>query len=560
MKRCLTVLLILIAGASMKTSEQEFLRGIIEEGDRKFASLGLEEHMASKIQVRIHNAYAPYSFAGHEPLRWIARKLGNARHLVAMKAAQVGWSTFMIVRGLWLVDGEYLHVAFFFPNQQAMIDFVQYRFDPIIDNSPYYAKLRLDMGGVDNVKIKQIGKMIIAFRATSTMTGVKSFDSDVNIEDEVDEHNPETLQFTRDRLLHSRLGYVMSGSQPSIEDYGIHAAFMESDQHWWHARCGCGTWTNPVATFMEDPEKLFAKNNKGDVFYACPSCRKKLNMQRGEYVPAVRGREIAGVQLSHLFFDYISARDMQKKFLGANTLIKRKNFYISVIGVPYSTDDEKPITQGIIESHRSDHALRDRSEFYTYMGADQGDVVHMVFGEPTRDGRIAIIGLQKFSVLDEEAHRAAIRRMCVFQGIVDAMPNKNWAVRMAMAFPENIRIQYFAKKYAEKAEAIPGLEEGIEVMQANRDESLQDTVDAVKRGLFIFPDKSRLDGPDLALAEEFDYHLRMLIRERGEDDNGKPIYQFKKKVPNHFGMALNSLRLAYESAGSPGVNIDPIYG
>jgi hypothetical protein len=139
------------------------------------------------------------------------------------------------------------------------------------------------------------------------------------------------------------------------------------------------------------------------------------------------------------------------------------------------------------------------------------------------------------------------------------MPNKNWSIRMALGFPGNIKIQYFAKRWAERSELLPGAET-VETILTNRDESLQDTVDAIKNGLFILPDPARLSPSDLALHQEFEYHLKMLIRERSEDENGKTVYQFKKKVPNHFGMALNSLRLAYEGAGGPDGAALPIWG
>lgn len=83
-------------------------------------------------------------------------------------------------------------------------------------------------------------------------------------------------------------------------------------------------------------------------------------------------------------------------------------------------------------------------------------------------------------------------------------------------------------------------------------------MDAIKNGLFVFPDPKKLSGSDLKLYEEFKFHLTMLIRERTEDENGKTLWKFKKKVENHFGMALNSLRLAVETNNSGGHFVSPI--
>lgn len=509
-----------------------------EEWNRKYNRLELSVFMKRNIYIRSHNVYTPYSFEGHAPILDVAQNLSKHPYIVAMKCAQIGWSTFMIARTLWLVDGQNLNAAFFFPNQQAMIDFVQYRINEILENSPYLQK-QMELGGTDNVKIKKIGKSIIAFRATSTMTGVKSFDSDINVEDEVDEHDPETLQFTKDRLLHSKYGWIMSGSQPSIDFFGIHDVFMKSDQRYWLVKCGCGYWVNMVESFLEDPESIFSKDK---TVYACKKCGKKLNPQKGQYVPKAES-DIAGVQISQLFFDYQKPYDIWKKFKSTDSLIKRKNFYISVIGVPYSTDEEKPLTKEIIRQFCGSEGLKTGSTYFTYHGADQGDTVHCVFAEPTDDGKIEIVGLAKHSVLDEALYKANIERFNVTYGVIDAMPNRNWSLRMALEFPDVLKIQFFTKKYSEKEEKVLG-EEAVEVITVNRDESLQDLIDCIKRGVFIFPNPDRLDGADLALYEEFEYHLTMLIKERKEDEYGKTVYQFKKKVPNHFGMALNSLRLS----------------
>ncbi|MBE7439111.1 MAG: phage terminase large subunit family protein [Spirochaetales bacterium] len=539
MKQRLAILLMaaLFMGA---TVEKEFLEHVLTEGERKFDKTTLEEFLVRNIVVRDGAKYTAYDFSGHAPLRWITRKLAQQKHVVCMKAAQVGFSTWMIGRSLYLTNGRSMNVAFFFPNQQAMSDFVQYRIDPLLASSPYFEKMLRQTGGTDNIKIKQIGRAIYAFRSTSTMTGVKSFDSDVNIEDEVDEHNPEHLEFTRDRLLHSKFGYIMAGSQPSIDDYGIHAQFQDSSQSWWHVRCSCGVWNHLVDLFLSDPERLIQNGQ-----YCCSSCQKPIDNQKGEFV-AAREHEIAGIQLSQLAYKQLSPGEILRRYQRAQaSLQKRKNFYISVIGVPFSTDDEKPISQAVLTKQRGDHGLQEGAEFFTYMGADQGDTVHMVFGEPTPDSRIRIIGLAKFSVLDEDAHCNAIIRFNTYAGLIDAMPNKNWAIRMALNFPEVVKIQYFARKFAERTETLPGAED-VDTILTNRDDSLQETVDAIRNGLFVFPDPERLSPSDAALFAEFEYHLKMLIRERGEDENGKPLYQFKKRVANHFGMALNSLRLAYE--------------
>ena len=554
-----------LESTTMHDQEKEFLEHIQSLGSQKYNRLSLEEFLVRNIKVRAGSKVVPYSFAGRAWLRDMTRTLHSQSKLIFLKPAQVMISTWMIGRTFWKLDGTSLNAVCYFPDQTAMKEFVQFRVNPIVENSKYLSELQ-SRSSVDNVGLKRFGAWTFAFRASSTMTGVKSFDADLIIKDESDEHDPENAAFIEDRILNSELGWYMSGSQPSIPNFGIHSEFEETDQLFFHLKCACGFWTDPVNWYLElageEKEKIF-KIQKGRVDLACRKCGRALDHNRGEYVPRFQDRQTAGVQISHLYAGsplYTPAKILEK-MRGLDTSLKRKNFTISIIGWPYSTDEEKPITVQVLDQFRSDYALQSGSQSFTYMGADQGDTVHMVFGEPTADNRIRITGLEKFHVLEEERQRACIQNFNVFRAYIDAMPNKNWALKTALRFPDRIGIQYFAKLFAYRSESTPpsGIDATVHslsdesdgqvpVLKVNRDDSLQDTVDAIKNGLFIFPAKARLDSTQLKLLEEFEYHLTMLVRERTEDGNGKPLYRFKKKVPNHYGMALNSLRLAVQSS------------
>lgn len=531
---------------SLTQPNKEFVEGFLDAGQRKFVKSSFTEFLLTKFNIRHDNKIRRYSFEGHAYLKEIAIILEKSQDFRALKAGQVAVSTLLLGESFYRADATALKLAWFFPDKESMKLFVQDRAYEIIESTPHIKKRLDNTDSTLNTSLIKYNDATIAFRSTGTKKGVKTYDADIIYLDEFDEHNAENVVFADDRLLHSKLALRRSASQPSIEDFGIHAEWVSSNQMMYLHKCGsCGHWNNLVESFLEDAISIFGTDSKGKTAYVCRKCSKPINNQKGQYV---KKREHAndGVQVSQFFSSIRTPAELLKKWQEANSSIKRKNYYISVVGWPYSTDDEKPITQSVLDSFKGDHGLMDCSGSFTYMGADQGDTVHMVFGEPTLDYRIKITGLVKFSVLDESAILDAIIKFKTYSGIVDAMPNKNWSVRLAKTFPENIRIQYFAKRFSLKPEPMISDDDGIEVVNVNRDESLQETIDKLKDGFFILPDKSRLVGPDLALAEEFDYHLKMLIRERGEDENGKPKYSFKKKVPNHFGMALNSLRLAFE--------------
>ncbi|WP_016759394.1 phage terminase large subunit family protein [Leptospira weilii] len=539
---------------SSNTKQQELIQHLIDKGDRKFSKAKFTEFLLTKINVRSNNTIHPYSFEGHGYLKLIAKKLEKSKRFFAMKAGQVALSTLLIAESFWRAEFLPMKIGWFFPDLGNMRIFVQDRIFDMIEISPHLKKIADQTDSIRNVQLLKYLYSTLAFRATENLKQVKTFDADMINLDEFDEQNQENAEYANDRLDHSKLALSRVISQASIEDFGIHAGWKNSKQEMLLIKCeSCNEWNNLVQRFVDEPGSIFGvKTGKGaKVIYACIRCGNSLDPQKGLYVPKQPSHPNDGVQVAQFFNTIKTPEQHYNRWKEATTTIKKKNYFNSVVGWPYSTDDEKPITQSIIDANRGDHGIPESVSSFTYMGADQGDTVHMLFGEHTSDNRIKIYPA-KFSVLSESEINNAIIRYKVYSGVIDAMPNKNWSVRTAKYFSEYIRIQYFAKKFSLKAEPLVTVddEEGIEVVNVNRDESLQDTVDAIKNGLFLFPDKRRLDGADLALAEELDLHLKMLIRERGEDENGKPKYGFKKKVPNHFGMALNSLRLAFE-LGAP---------
>ncbi|EMO69879.1 phage terminase large subunit family protein [Leptospira santarosai] len=535
---------------SSNVKQQEFIQRLIDKGDRTFSNSSFVDYLLSKIYVRSSMGVHRYSFDGHAYLEQIARKLEKTKNIFVMKGGQVAISTLMLAETFWRMEQSPMKCAWYFPDGGNMKIFVQDRVDEMIKNSPHIQKNVDQTNSIKNVNLLKYLDATLAFRATETLKQVKTYDSDGNWRDEYDEQNQEHAEFSNDRLDHSTMAISRTLSQPSDEDFGIHAEYKNSNQEMFLIKCeACPEWNNLVQRFIDDPGSIFGvktgKNAK--VVYACIRCGSALNPQKGIYVPAFPKHHRTGIQVAQFFNTIKTPEQHYIRWKEAITSIKKKNYFISVVGWPYSTDDEKPITQSLLDSMRGDHGIPDGVNSFTYMGADQGDTVHMLFGEHTSDNRIKIYPA-KFSVINESEINRAIEKFQVYSGILDAMPNKNWSVRTAQRYSDFIRIQYFSKRFSTKDESIVSEDEseGIQVVNVNRDESLQDTVDAIKNGKFLFPDKTRLSGSDLELAEELDLHLKMLIKERGEDENGKPKHAFKKRVPNHFGMALNSLRLAFE--------------
>src|SRR5688572_8539286 len=102
------------------------------------ATRALTDPLAAWALKRIRLDGRPFSFEGHEYLRAIYDD--QAKHIVLTKAAQVGGSTFAILRALHAcLTG--LNSMYFFPTRTDVLDFSKTRISPLLEENPFLAAL-----------------------------------------------------------------------------------------------------------------------------------------------------------------------------------------------------------------------------------------------------------------------------------------------------------------------------------------------------------------------------------------------------------------------------------
>lgn len=528
----------------------DILQAFSDAGTKKFSGESLLEFAHNHIKIRVGGDTVPFSLKGHEPLRELY-SLERHPHVVARKAAQVAVSTQNIIRTLYLAARHSMKVGYYFPTDDDVQDFVQGRVNTIIDDSDHLSSL-MKNSRTDNTGIKLLGKSAIYFRGVWTKRKVKSIDLDYIIKDEVDEGNQENLKFAEDRLFHSKFGWIAELSQPSIDDYGIDASFKRGDQRYWAKKCGCGHWNFPDKSW---PECLFTRGKT--TYIGCVKCGKKLHLESGLWVAEHqdRSKDIRSYHISHLIFPHMEASKIKKKYEEAKTTIEKKNFSISVLGLPYASANSKPITDAVLNEAERDTGFASQAKF-SYFGMDVGDKCHLLFGHP-QGSSIRIHYAAELPADDEEAIIRLMKRQGVFSGVIDAMPYKTLSKNIARAFPGRVFINYY------KGDTLRTSEEGegrfaVPRVSVNRDESLDETVESIIEGRIELPDRKRLSAEDLRNYEEFRSQVKMLIKE-AEDKDGIIEYHYKKGVPNHYGMALNYMRIAAELSRVNLVSgVDPI--
>ncbi len=534
----------------MIIDEAKVFEAAIEIGNKLFAKKSFLEFCYENISINTNGKITPFSLEGHEPLRELY-SLPEHPHIVVTKATQLGVSTQNVLRTFYLAYKHSMNIGYYFPTDEDVEDFVQGRVDPLIAYSECLEEM-LDQGNVANKNLKQLGNSFIYFRGVHSKRKVKSIDLDYIIKDEVDEANQENLKFAESRLHHSKFGLIAELSQPSIEGYGIDASFEGSDKSYWGIKCdGCNQYIFPDKCFPECVITI-AKNT----YLGCPKCSKKLNKNKGKWIaehPA-KSKEKRGFQMSHLIFDFISAKGIKRRFETLESYIDKKNFYISILGRPYSNSKQKPLTNAVLRSAQRDYELHSTGN-YSFFGMDVGDMCHLVFGHFSDHQTLRVHYFREISSDREEEIIQLLMQQNILFGVIDAMPYKAFAKRIARHFQGRIAINYY------KGEELKSLTEG-DVLKStvNREESLDDLVDAIQNKAVELPASNKMAEPDLREYENFKAQLKMLIKEPVEKANGELMYQYKKRVNNHYGMALNYMRIASQLAP---VNVypttDPIY-
>ena len=161
------------------------------------ATRSFSDPLARWCERNIRLDGVPFSFDGHEYLRAIYDD--TAPHVVLSKAAQIGGTTWSILRSIHACAMG-LNVVYYFPTRTDVIDFSKSRVGPLLADNPLLAKLMRD---TDTAGLKKIGDAHLYLRGMQSTVGMKSVPADMIVFDELDEATPEAKALARERLAHS---------------------------------------------------------------------------------------------------------------------------------------------------------------------------------------------------------------------------------------------------------------------------------------------------------------------------------------------------------------------
>lgn len=488
---------------------------------------------------------------------------------VFRKGAQVGISTTVLLKSMWIADCLGRKCVYYFQNDKAVEDFSNDYCMPLLESSPY---LNSRLRTTNNMGLKQIGPGTLYLRGlgfSKAKGRVKSIDADCIVLDELDEARPESVAFAADRLMASDLQWVIALSQPSLPGFGIDKEFQVTDQHFWHCKCEkCGHWTCLDLTFPECmkpiPSNLERSFPDGATHYrGCMRCGAHLNMANGDWVAKHPMRPRRGYHLSQLFsqikpqaFPNKATKIMADYDSAKNSQLEMIRFSISILGWPHAGGNAK-VTDELLNWCEGEHGFS-LSDTDTFMGIDQGDTLTIVIGMLSGN-RFHIVWLEEtedWNRLDYLMNQFGVRG-----AVIDALPNKHSAKQFCSRWPNRAWIQYLQTKELRIGDELFENRVSIPTVNTDRTASLDSMIDRMERGEIILPNRRVLEGHHLAAMEEFRRHCKNLIAKIEETNTGQMRKRYVSGVDNHYGFALNSALIgAYElKIGASGPMVIPVF-
>ena len=511
------------------------------------ATRSFSDPLATWAVRKIRLEGRPFRFEGHEYLRSIYDD--TASHVVLCKAAQIGGTTWAILRSIHACMTG-LNVMYFFPTRTDVLEFSKSRVSPLLAENPFLARM---MTETDSAGLKRIGDAHLYLRGMQSTVGMKSVPADLVVFDELDEATPEAKAIARERLSHSDYKRVVELSNPSLPEYGVDESYQASDQRHWTLKCpSCGEWTALDREFpmkLGEEVRIILPRADGDGFYrACPKCSAELDLAAGEWVADFPDRPIHGYRISQLFSSKVDPGEILHEY---RTTRFPDRFYNLKIGIPWA-DLEHRLDMMTVISLCGDELMEEKAqERGNYsMGVDTGSELHVVIlraerrgadGDPTGRQHLVYLGTcYDFTDLDELMKRFRISK-CVIDGLPETHPTRAFAIRH--------RGKVFMNFFNEHQRGQTKWDRDALSVFVNRTEALDASRAAVREKKLFLPRR-------LPIVETFARHMASDAKILDEDEEtGAKRYKYVRTGEDHYSLAFTYAWMAGLSAGGPRVRV-----
>lgn len=423
------------------------------------------------------------------------------------KSAQVGLSTTLIIKAMWMAWAKRMDVIYSFPTYDMARKLVSSKVNRLIANSTKFQELTSDQ---DNIEQKRIGKNMLYFQGASNEQAAIALPADAYIADEVDRSDQAIVEQFSSRLGHSKYKWEWRLSNPSVPENGVDKWWQESTQTEWFVPCeGC-----------EREQVLTLDHMKGEIF-ACEKCGRELNRRKGRWIKRFQDREIMGYHVSALMNPRITPKEIRKLKEDKS----EQYFENFVLGEPY-VGSGNYLPRHILFGNLTP---RDNpQDAPPVIGVDTGKNIHFVVGN-------------KYGLFYEGAYKN-------YEPIEAILKRDNRAIAVIdqggdITAPRELQERYPGRVYlctfVNSRDVTPKWKEDIGMVNVDRNKLIQLLVDEFhEKRIPLFGKKEEW--------EEYADHWGHLYRELEEDDRGRRKYVWKRNGADHLALATGYWRLGMD--------------
>ncbi|MCS7224033.1 MAG: phage terminase large subunit family protein [Armatimonadetes bacterium] len=562
------------------------LIGLVQKSPKRVSRPRQDDPIAFLCSLRLPDGRA-YRLDDHDDL--IAIAADRSQVVIVEKAAQKGVTELMIRLQFWLARRGYSS-GYFLKSVPYMRLQVQRRVEPLIAANPVLLKALVsdplenqssdsDAPQLpkkyrlrDNVRLKKLWNGWCFYMGLQSEADVRMVPLDAIFVDEVETLKPELTVALQERLYHSSLKWERWFSQPTAVGFGIDERFAMSDQRFWHLQCPQGHWFNLEESF---PAVLMGTDRSGrkitgsdwdpsswkrdwEWSYCCPDCQTELPdlmALKKEWVAKYPDREIRGYHLSQLYSPTMTAGEVASLWHRAQFSIRLKERFVnSVLGFPYAGGERQPITAE--RCFYGDHSLGILDPAAVRVaGVDVGDSNHLVVLEAGADGRLRVIWIEELKGPGKwEAIKHRVEDLKVKAIGINAMPYKDSAKKLVRELAPKVKgmlIYDTATKGTTVGEEDKEFGQPVKVLNINRTELMDGTVDAITTGKIVLPRRG------LRETESLVRHLMNYIIEI----NAQGERTYVRGREDHFGRALDYARVVGDLKEGLGIGpTEPLSG
>lgn len=440
-----------------------------------------------------------------------------------------------------------LSVFYVLPKFETRTTYVQNRINRCVENVKEYKKI-IGGGFFDSVAMKNFGKGVIKYVGSNVLADFKEFPADVIVIEEVDQCDPNNVDFALDRIRASNYQFKRYLGNPTDKGKGVHKYFLRSDQREWFVPClQCGAfheadWFETVVKEVVDKngnivdyvlrDEAWAIGCRRDVRMVCSDCGGELERasNRGEWRAKNPTSAIEGYHISQLCSPINSISGMWDRFRRAlNDPGLLKQFFNSDLGQPYNAAGNR-VTDELLNRCMYDyelairpdcaHVKEDSCEGPCSMGIDVGASLDIRISKAVDRGKRQMVYCGKVRANDMWKVHELVDRYNVEKVVIDAAPE----LMLAMDFQDEANCDVWLCRYGgEGSDRRRTYNIMDRIVSIDRTEALDRSYAQLRTGRNILPANYReiLDG-------QYESEMCMPVREIVEDARGNSKYEWTK--------------------------------